>query len=187
MGAQAERELTPLGVAVDVRDEDWLAGQGFGGVLAVGGGSANPPRLIEAAWRPPRAVRGVHECGFVHGRVSGARIRFDDSGCPVLLGFGGARPATPAGLVDDWERCVALVESILARAEVIEPDEASRVLAVVRGLSEPVGDWLPRNGWRVTPHRRDDLENAFGRSGPEAFSGGFVVAERGGQAPAPGR
>jgi hypothetical protein len=94
--------------------------------------------VVTAAVSVVRAVRGVHECGFVHGRVSGARIRFDDSGCPVLLGFGGARPATPAGLVDDWERCVALVESILARAEVIEPDEASRVLAVVRGLSEPV-------------------------------------------------
>jgi hypothetical protein len=94
--------------------------------------------VVTAAVSVVRAVRAVHECGFVHGRVSGARIRFDDAGCPVLLGFGGARAATPAGLAEDWERCVALVESILARAETIEPDEASRVLAVVRGLSEPV-------------------------------------------------
>jgi tRNA A-37 threonylcarbamoyl transferase component Bud32 len=94
--------------------------------------------VVTAAVSVVRAVRAVHECGFVHGRVSGARIRFDDAGCPVLLGFGGARAATHAGLADDWERCVAIVESIVARAETIEPDEASQVLAVVRRLREPV-------------------------------------------------
>ena len=44
--------LTPLGVEVVVRDDDWLAEQGFGGVLAVGGGSHRRPRLVEAHWRP---------------------------------------------------------------------------------------------------------------------------------------
>lgn len=37
------------GVEVTVRDHDWLASHGFGGVLAVGGGSARPPRLVELA------------------------------------------------------------------------------------------------------------------------------------------
>ena len=35
------------GLHVEVRDEQWLAEQGFGGVLAVGGGSARPPRFVE--------------------------------------------------------------------------------------------------------------------------------------------
>ncbi|MFD7652536.1 leucyl aminopeptidase family protein [Actinosynnema sp. NPDC059797] len=38
------------GLEVEVRDERWLADQGFGGVLAVGGGSARPPRLIHLTW-----------------------------------------------------------------------------------------------------------------------------------------
>jgi leucyl aminopeptidase len=38
------------GLDVRVHDERWLAEQGFGGVLAVGGGSARPPRFIELTW-----------------------------------------------------------------------------------------------------------------------------------------
>ncbi|HKN96854.1 MAG TPA: hypothetical protein VJX10_07050, partial [Pseudonocardiaceae bacterium] len=44
------------GLTVTVRDEQWLAEQGFGGVLAVGSGSASPPRLVELGWRPRRAT-----------------------------------------------------------------------------------------------------------------------------------
>lgn len=40
------------GVSVKVRDEEWLASKGFGGVMAVGGGSANPPRLVQMVWDP---------------------------------------------------------------------------------------------------------------------------------------
>jgi leucyl aminopeptidase len=36
---------------VAVRDEKWLAAQGFGGVLAVGGGSTRPPRFVELVHR----------------------------------------------------------------------------------------------------------------------------------------
>ncbi len=74
MAAQAARQLGPLGVQVEVRDEAWLAGQGFGGVLAVGGGSAAPPRLIEATWRPRGARRGEHVV------LVGKGITFDTGG-----------------------------------------------------------------------------------------------------------
>ena len=43
------------GLKVAVRDERWLAEQGFGGLLAVGSGSVRPPRLIELGWQPPLA------------------------------------------------------------------------------------------------------------------------------------
>jgi leucyl aminopeptidase len=44
--------LTPIGVEVVVRDDAWLLENGFGGVLAVGGGSSRRPRLVEAHYRP---------------------------------------------------------------------------------------------------------------------------------------
>jgi leucyl aminopeptidase len=44
---------------VVVRDEKWLAEQGFGGVLAVGGGSTRPPRFVEMSWRPDRQTPHV--------------------------------------------------------------------------------------------------------------------------------
>ncbi len=58
LAGQAARTLGPLGVEVLERDESWLREQGFGGVLAVGGGSSSPPRLIEARWRPQPARPG---------------------------------------------------------------------------------------------------------------------------------
>jgi leucyl aminopeptidase len=45
---------TPDGVlTVDVRDEYRLAADGFGGLLAVGGGSVSPPRLVRLDLTPP--------------------------------------------------------------------------------------------------------------------------------------
>ncbi|MDT4940200.1 MAG: leucyl aminopeptidase [Pseudonocardiales bacterium] len=74
LAAQAARMLTPLGVTVTERDVGWLRSEGFGGVLAVGAGSAAAPRLIEAAWRPARARPGVHVV------LVGKGITFDTGG-----------------------------------------------------------------------------------------------------------
>ncbi|WP_375476925.1 M17 family metallopeptidase [uncultured Jatrophihabitans sp.] len=82
LAAEAQRTLTPLGVDVQTRDVDWLRAHGFGGVLAVGGGSASPPRLIEASWRPRRAQRGVHVV------LVGKGITFDTGGLNRKTGTG---------------------------------------------------------------------------------------------------
>ena len=74
LAGQAARTLRPLGVAVAERDVGWLREQGFGGVLAVGSGSAAEPRLIEASWRPARAQRGTHVV------LVGKGITFDSGG-----------------------------------------------------------------------------------------------------------
>ena len=80
LGEQASSVLTPLGVDVQVRDEGWLAEQGFGGVLAVGNGSDAPPRLIEASWRP----RGAS----THVVLVGKGITFDTGGLNIKPGAG---------------------------------------------------------------------------------------------------
>ncbi len=77
---QAARVLSPLSVSVDARDERWLAEHGFGGLLAVGGGSASPPRLIEARYRPRGAIAGVHVV------LVGKGITFDTGGLSIKLG-----------------------------------------------------------------------------------------------------
>jgi leucyl aminopeptidase len=82
LGEQAGAVLTPLGVSVTVHDEAWLAERGFGGVLAVGGGSAKPPRLIEATWRPRDAAPGRHVV------LVGKGITFDTGGINRKVGTG---------------------------------------------------------------------------------------------------
>ena len=61
---------------VVVRDEKWLAAHGFGGVLAVGGGSARPPRFVELSWRPS-AKKAPHVV------LVGKGITFDTGGISI--------------------------------------------------------------------------------------------------------
>jgi leucyl aminopeptidase len=82
LAAQTARTLGPLGADVVERDVSWLREQGFGGVLAVGGGSASPPRLIEARWKPRGARRDVHLV------LVGKGITFDTGGVNRKVGSG---------------------------------------------------------------------------------------------------
>ena len=66
---------TTSGVSVTVRDENWLAEHGFGGVLAVGGGSSRPPRLIELSWKP--------RARMPHIVLVGKGITFDTGGISI--------------------------------------------------------------------------------------------------------
>ena len=79
-GELAAEQLTPAGCAVTVYDEGWLAEQGFGGVLAVGGGSATGPRLIEVRYRPRRR-RGAPKPA--HVVLVGKGITFDSGGLDI--------------------------------------------------------------------------------------------------------
>ena len=63
------------GLSVDVREPDRLAAEGFGGILAVGGGSARGPRLVELSWRPAAAQR--------HVVLVGKGITFDTGGISI--------------------------------------------------------------------------------------------------------
>ncbi|HET9143528.1 leucyl aminopeptidase family protein [Actinophytocola sp.] len=63
------------GLRVEVRDEHWLARHGFGGMLAVGGGSTRPPRLVELSWHPKGAT--------THLILVGKGITFDTGGISV--------------------------------------------------------------------------------------------------------
>lgn len=53
--ARAEQVAAEGGLTVRVRGEKELAEEGFGGLLAVGAGSARPPRLIELSYVPQGA------------------------------------------------------------------------------------------------------------------------------------
>ena len=76
-GTAAGLATTVPGLHATVRDERWLAEHGFGGVLAVGGGSARPPRLLELSWQPPVAD------GEKHLVLIGKGITFDTGGISI--------------------------------------------------------------------------------------------------------
>ncbi|MGH8937362.1 MAG: leucyl aminopeptidase [Acidimicrobiia bacterium] len=51
----AERMAEELGLDVTVYDEEAIAEAGFGGLMGVGAGSHNPPRMVELRYRPEGA------------------------------------------------------------------------------------------------------------------------------------
>ncbi|GAA3165111.1 leucyl aminopeptidase [Planomonospora alba] len=68
----AEQTGAEAGLSVEVLDETALKEGGYGGIVAVGQGSANPPRLVRLAYSHPEASKTV---AFV-----GKGITFDSGG-----------------------------------------------------------------------------------------------------------
>lgn len=76
---EAHRTLTSgrgaPAVGITVYDEEQLAAMGCGGILAVGQGSAAPPRLVELTWSPKHAT--------THLALVGKGITFDSGGLSI--------------------------------------------------------------------------------------------------------
>ncbi|NLU80750.1 leucyl aminopeptidase family protein [Micromonospora sp. HNM0581] len=74
-GQVAEAVADLPGVTLRVREPAQLAAEGFGGILAVGGGSASGPRLVELDWHPADAR--------THVVLVGKGITFDTGGISI--------------------------------------------------------------------------------------------------------
>jgi leucyl aminopeptidase len=68
------------GLKISVLDEKALKAQGFGGISAVGQGSANPPRLLHISYKPTKAKKKL---AFV-----GKGITFDSGGLALKPALG---------------------------------------------------------------------------------------------------
>ncbi|MDQ6852787.1 MAG: leucyl aminopeptidase [Actinomycetota bacterium] len=78
--AAARKLLRGKGVTVKVMTEAEMKAEGLGGVLGVGQGSANPPRLVKATYSPPGAK------GFV--ALVGKGVVFDSGGLSIKSSSG---------------------------------------------------------------------------------------------------
>jgi leucyl aminopeptidase len=77
------------GLGVRVRDESELADGGFGGIVAVGSGSARPPRMIELTYSPVGAESPGGPGGAdTHIVLAGKGITFDSGGLSLKPGDG---------------------------------------------------------------------------------------------------
>jgi leucyl aminopeptidase len=72
LAAAAEQAAGASGLGVRVLDENELAKEGYGGILAVGMGSAHPPRLVRLEYTHPEATSTVV--------FAGKGITFDSGG-----------------------------------------------------------------------------------------------------------
>jgi leucyl aminopeptidase len=150
LAAQAARTLEPLGVEVLERDESWLRDQQFGGVLAVGGGSGSPPRLIEARWRPKPARHGVHVV------LVGKGITFDTGGINRKTGKGMDLMYT------DMSGGAAVLAAVQAIASAAVPVHVTALVPTAEnassGSSYRPGDVVRHYGGRTSEIGNTDAE-----------------------------
>jgi leucyl aminopeptidase len=102
----ARQQGQAAGLAVEVLDERALKRGNYGGILAVGGGSHTPPRLVRLSYAPARARANV--------ALVGKGITFDTGGLDLKL-------TAMAAMKSDMAGAAAVVESVIAAARLKLP------------------------------------------------------------------
>ena len=151
----ATREGNALNLDVSVLDEKALRKGGYGGIVGVGQGSANPPRLVRVAYRHPKATR--------HLALVGKGITFDSGGISIK----------PAAHMEEMKSDMGGAAAVLAT-----------VLAVARLKSAVnVTAWTPmaENMPSGTSQRPSDVLTIFGGTTVEVLNtdaeGRLVMAD----------
>jgi leucyl aminopeptidase len=139
------------GLGAVVRDEKWLAEQGFGGVLAVGGGSVRPPRLLEMSWQPGSAAGHAP-----HVVLVGKGITFDTGGISI-------KPADGMHLMrTDMSGGAAVIAAMLAIARRSLPVRVTGLVPCaenhVSGTAYRPGDVVRHYGGTTTEIANTDAE-----------------------------
>jgi leucyl aminopeptidase len=99
---------TKAGLKITIWDEKQLKSQGFGGIIGVGQGSANPPRLLHISYTPK--AKNVKRFAFV-----GKGITFDTGGLNLKAGLG------MEAMKCDMSGAAAVCAATLAIAELALP------------------------------------------------------------------
>ncbi|MBA8822941.1 leucyl aminopeptidase [Saccharopolyspora lacisalsi] len=138
------------GLRASVRDEKWLSERGFGGILAVGGGSARPPRLLELNWSPPGAESAPHLV------MVGKGITFDTGGISLKPGDGMEMMRT------DMAGGGAVISALLTIARLELPVRVTGLVPAaenhVSGSSYRPGDIVRHYGGTTTEVQNTDAE-----------------------------
>ncbi|GAA1887447.1 leucyl aminopeptidase [Asanoa iriomotensis] len=136
------------GLTVSVRDPERLAAEGFGGILAVGGGSARGPRLVELAWTPEHATQ--------HVVLVGKGITFDTGGISI-------KPRDAMKLMrKDMGGAAAIVAATVGAAALRLPVRVTALAPLaenlVNGSAFRPGDVIRHYGGRTSESNNSDAE-----------------------------
>ncbi|MFT4123959.1 MAG: leucyl aminopeptidase [Microbacteriaceae bacterium] len=135
-------------VSATVLDETALAEGGYGGILAVGSGSARPPRLVRIDYAPPSASR--------HLALVGKGITFDTGGLSLKP------PASMIGMKYDMTGAATVLAVTLAAAALALPVRLTAWLCIAEnmpsGTAMRPNDVLRIRGGRTVENLNSDAE-----------------------------
>nr|WP_239126395.1 leucyl aminopeptidase [Asanoa siamensis] len=147
--ARVEEAAAPYdGLTISVRDPERLAAEGFGGILAVGGGSARGPRLVELSWAPAGATQ--------HVVLVGKGITFDTGGISI-------KPRDAMKLMrKDMGGAAAVVGATIGAAALGLPVRVTALAPLaenlVSGSAFRPGDIIRHYGGRTSESNNSDAE-----------------------------
>jgi len=120
LAARAEQVAAASGLAVTVLDEGALADGGYGGILGVGQGSVNPPRLVRLEYAPQGAERTLV--------LAGKGITFDSGGLSL-------KPAkSMESMKSDMAGAAAVLGAMQAIAALGPPVRVVGYLAIAENM-----------------------------------------------------
>ncbi|QDY76408.1 leucyl aminopeptidase [Streptomyces qinzhouensis] len=112
-----------VGVKVQILDEKALVKGGFGGILGVGQGSANPPRLVKLSYTPAKDAKGAKHLALI-----GKGITYDSGGISLK----------PAGhnetMKCDMSGAAAVFAAVVAAARLGLPVNVTGWLALAENM-----------------------------------------------------
>jgi leucyl aminopeptidase len=120
LAAAAKDLLSGTEVKVTVLDEKALLKDGYGGILAVGQGSARPPRLIQMSYTPKNPI--------AHVALVGKGITFDTGGISLKP------PANMHEMKADMSGAAAVVATIKAVADLGLPVQVTAYAACAENM-----------------------------------------------------
>ncbi len=148
LAQRAKEELRGTKVKVEVLDLAGLRAGGYGGIVGVGQGSANEPRLVTLTWSPARAK--------AHVALVGKGITFDSGGLSL-------KP--PTGMVtmkSDMAGAATVLETVRVVAELGIPVKVTGFLALAEnmpsGSAQRPGDVLTMRGGKTVEVLNTDAE-----------------------------
>ncbi|MDW8445421.1 MAG: M17 family peptidase N-terminal domain-containing protein [Acetobacteraceae bacterium] len=128
------RGLAEEGIEVEIRDREWLARRGFGALLGVARGSANPPCLAVLRWK---------------GTIDRAPVAFVGKGVTFDTGGVDLKPAERMWeMRADMAGAAACAGAMLALARRRSPCPAIAVLGLVENMIGARGATTRRRGAR---------------------------------------
>ncbi len=147
-GQMVAEAATRPGLTATVREPAQLAAEGFGGILAVGSGSATPPRLLELSWQPERASR--------HVVLVGKGITFDTGGISIKTREGMKL------MKKDMSGAAAVVAATLGAADLRLPVRVTALAPLaenaVSGSAYRPGDVITQYDGTTTETTNSDAE-----------------------------
>ncbi|HEY5335409.1 MAG TPA: leucyl aminopeptidase [Mycobacteriales bacterium] len=168
LAARATAAAKELGLSVEVLDEKALAKGAYGGILGVGRGSANPPRLTRIAYRPT----GPGKQTAKHVALVGKGITFDSGGLSLKP------PTSMETMKSDMAGAATVLGAVLAAARLELPVAVTAYLPSAEnmpgGNATRPGDVLTMYGGKTVEVLNTDAEgrlvlgDALVRAGEDA-------------------